>query len=310
MCWVDNIYRWLEISITCSGELAEALAETMSRYIKNGVAIESLTTFDTADYEFKATGDVKVSVYLENDSSLDLTRQKIEEAVWHFSQIVSIPEPQFREISDEDWMASWKRHYQPIYIGKKFLVLPAWIDAKPDEKRTVIRIDPAMAFGTGTHPSTQLCLLAIEDYLEQGVDVIDLGCGSGILAIAALKHGAEYALAVDTDQNAVDATRTNASLNNIEDNLGTYKGSLDDISHGNYPLTQASFVLANILAPVIIKLFKEGLAKTLKPDGIMVLAGILENQAEQVLTAIKTSGLRLLQQYQINDWVALVVTHD
>ncbi len=117
-------------------------------------------------------------------------------------------------------------------------------------------------------------------------------------------------MAVDTDQNAVDATRTNASLNNIESNLGIYKGSLDDILHGDYPLTQASFVLANILAPVIIKLFKEGLAKTLKPDGIMVLAGILENQAEQVITAIKTSGLRLLQQYQIDDWVALVVTHD
>lgn len=302
-----DTFRWLQMSITCSGELAEAIAEAMSRFVKEGVAIESVTTFDTENYEFKSTGDAKVSVYLENDDALESTRQRLEEVVWHFSQIVPIPAPEFKQIQDEDWMAAWKKNYQPIKVGIKFLVLPSWMEASTGETRTIIRIDPAMAFGTGTHPSTQLCLLAIEDHLKPGLDVIDLGCGSGILAIAALKHGAKYALALDTDQNAVIATKANAAINGIQENLDTFKGSLDDILDGDYQIKQASFVMANILAPVIIKLFKEGLSLTLKPGGLMILAGILENQAEEVLTAVKTSGLHLIQKYQQDDWVALVV---
>jgi ribosomal protein L11 methyltransferase len=304
---VAENFRWLEVSITCSGELAEALAEALSRFAENGVVIESITTFDTDEYEFKATGNVKVIAYLDNNTQLETTRQQLEEALWHFSQIVPIPAPEYRLIQDEDWMAAWKKHYQPIKVGRKWLILPAWLEADPGEHRTIIRIDPAMAFGTGAHPSTQLCLLAIEDHLLPGQNVIDLGCGSGILAIAALKLGAADALAVDTDEQAVIATQNNARINGIHNHLATSQGSIQKILQGDFAIKQAPFVLANILAPVLMRLFKEGLADILTPGGKLVLAGILDNQVDDVIAAAKTARLALIAHYQHEDWVALVV---
>lgn len=305
---MDKPHRWLEVSLICSGELAEAIAEALSRFAENGVVMESLTTFDTTDYEFKATGDVRVAAYLENTPDLEQTRLQIEQTLWHYQAIMPIPELKYQWIQDEDWMAAWKKNYQPIQVGKEFLILPAWLEQNPHETRTVIRIDPAMAFGTGTHPSTQLCLQAIEDFLLSTQNVIDLGCGSGILAIAALKRGASYALAVDTDELAVSATQSNAVFNGIHNHLDAHRGSLDDILHGDYAIQNAPLVLANILAPVLIRLLKEGLSHLITPQGTLVMAGILETQADDVILAAKTAGLTYIKRYQKDDWVALLFT--
>ena len=148
--------------------------------------------------------------------------------------------------------------------------------------------------------------MAIEDYLEVGNDVIDIGCGSGILAIAALTLGASYALAVDTDDLAVEATKKNSIINKRHAMLASHRGSLDDSLHVDYAIRQAPLVLANILAPGLIQLLKEGLAKTIAPGGKLVMAGILDTQAESVIQASKTAGLNLDNQYQQDDWVALV----
>lgn len=297
---------WLEVSVICNGEIGEAVAEVMARFAENGVVIESITEFDQKAYEQVETDKVRVLCYLNNDENVEQKSLQLQESLWHLSQISPIAAPQLQTIQDEDWMASWKNNYKPIKVGKNWLILPAWIEPDPSETRQIIRIDPAMAFGTGTHPSTQLCLLAIEDYLKVGQDVIDLGCGSGILAIAALKLGASYALAVDTDDLAVEATKKNAIINKIHTNLASHRGSLDDILHGDYVIRQAPLVLANILAPVLIQLLKEGLARTISPGGKLVMAGILETQAESVIQASKTAGLNLVNQYQQDDWVALV----
>lgn len=297
---------WLEVSVICNGEIGEAVAEVMARFAENGVVIESITEFDQKAYEQVETDKVRVLCYLNNDENVEQKSLQLQESLWHLSQISPIAAPQLQTIQDEDWMASWKNNYKPIKVGKNWLILPAWIEPDPSETRQIIRIDPAMAFGTGTHPSTQLCLLAIEDYLKVGQDVIDLGCGSGILAIAALKLGASYALAVDTDDLAVEATKKNAIINKIHTNLASHRGSLDDILHGDYVIRQAPLVLANILAPVLIQLLKEGLARTITPGGKLVMAGILETQAESVIQASKTAGLNLVNQYQQDDWVALV----
>jgi ribosomal protein L11 methyltransferase len=204
-------------------------------------------------------------------------------------------------------MTVWKQNYQPLRVGKNWLILPAWLELPEGETRRVVRIDPAMAFGTGTHPSTQLCLLAIEDTIRPGQPVIDLGCGSGILSIAALKAGASQALAVDIDEQAVIATHANARINAIDEKVEAVQGSLADILTGKYSLQQAPLVLANILAPVLIRLFDEGLADLIAPGGKLVLAGILENQAEDVLSAARARGLNLIAKYQQEDWVGLVV---
>lgn len=298
---------WLEVSLTCNGELAEAVAEVFARYAPDGVVIEAVTKYNPEQHEQVPTDLVRVVAYLPQDEALESTRLRLEEAFWHLRQIESFPDLQYNTIEDQDWMAAWKQHYQPLKIGKKWLVLPAWIPSDPAETRTVVRIDPAMAFGTGTHLTTQLCLLAIEDHLVPNQAGIDLGCGSGILAIAALKAGASFALALDTDPLAVQATQRNAQLNDVQANLQVAQGSLVDILAGQFDLKQAPLVLANILAPVLVSLFQQGLAQLLQPGGRLVLSGILESQADEVLTAGREAGLRLIQRYQAEDWLALVM---
>lgn len=298
---------WTEVSLTCSGELAEAVAEVFARFSPDGVVLDNVTRYDSERHEHIPTGMVRVAAYLPQDDELESKKRSLEEALWYMGKIVPLPGPEFISIEDQDWMTVWKQNYQPLRIGKHWLILPAWLDIPEGETRRVVRIDPAMAFGTGTHPSTQLCLLAVEEYPCAGQPVIDLGCGSGILSIAALKAGASHALAVDIDELAVQATLANARLNHSESQIEAAQGSLSEILAGEYSLKQAPLVLANILAPVLIRLFHEGLADLVAPGGKLVLAGILENQSEDVLSAAKARGLTLVMKYQQEDWVALVV---
>lgn len=297
----------MEVTLECSGELAEAVAEVFARYCPEGVVLDNITTYDAEKHEHIPTGMMRVAAYLSQDDDLESKKRSLEEALWYMGRIVPLPAPEFISIEDQDWMTVWKQNYQPLRVGKSWLILPAWLELPEGETRRVVRIDPAMAFGTGTHPSTQLCLLAIEDTIRPGQPVIDLGCGSGILSIAALKAGASQALAVDIDEQAVSATYANARINAIDDKVEAAQGSLADILTGKYSLQQAPLVLANILAPVLIRLFEEGLADLIAPGGKLVLAGILENQAEDVLAAARARGLDLIAKYQQEDWVGLVV---
>jgi ribosomal protein L11 methyltransferase len=208
-------------------------------------------------------------------------------------------------IQDEDWMASWKDHYQPIPIGKKLLILPAWMK-DPQEGRIAVKIDPSMAFGTGTHPSTQLCMELLEETVQPGQPVIDVGGGSGILSIGAVKLGASHALAVDIDNAAIRSTRENAQANEVLDRIETGIGSVAEIQDGQFSIRQAPLVLANILAPTIIRLFEAGLANLVSMGGSLVLSGILDTQAQGVVEAAEAHGLKRVDQRQINDWVAIV----
>lgn len=301
--------HWLEISLTIDGELAEAVAEVLSRFCSNGVVVESGVIYNDAEDEGTPVGPVRVYGYLIQDENIEDTRQRLLEALWHLGQISPLPEPAFREIEDEDWMSSWKKHYQPIPIGEKLLILPAWID-RQDPGRVAVRIDPSMAFGTGTHPTTQLCLELVEKFVQPGMNVIDIGCGSGILSIAALKLGAKRAVAVDIDSAAIRATRENAAANGIDDGLETGLGSVTELLQRRFSLTRAPLVLANILAPVIIRLFEDGLAKLVTPEGVLVLSGILYEQVKSVRAAADRQGLCFLESLQMGDWVALALQKD
>jgi ribosomal protein L11 methyltransferase len=225
------------------------------------------------------------------DEHLEETRQRLDEALWHLGRIQPIPEPAYRPILDEDWMSSWKKHYHPIPIGKRLLVLPAWAE-QTDMNRIAVRIDPSMAFGTGTHPSTQLCLEMVETYTIPGQPAIDVGCGSGILSIAALKLGASLALGVDI-------------ANGVADLMECGLGSVDEILAGKFSIGQAPFVLANILANVLIALLEAGLAQTVSPAGVLVMAGILAEQSQKVETAAAAQGLTFLECRQSGDWISL-----
>jgi ribosomal protein L11 methyltransferase len=303
--------RWLEVSLSVEPELAEAVSEVISRFASNGVVVERGVTYLGDEDEGTAIGAARVFGYLAVDENIEETRQRLEESLWYLGRIADsmsapLPEPTYRPVQDEDWMAAWKQHYRPIEIGQRLLILPAWIP-EPDGQRIAVKIDPSMAFGTGTHPTTQLCMELLESTVQPGQPVIDVGCGSGILSIAAMKLGASRALAVDIDNAAIRSTKENAQANGVLDSIETGIGSVREIRDGLFGFKKAPLVLANILAPVIIRLFGDGLADLLAPGGKMVLSGILDAQANGVADVAALHGLRPVEQKQIGDWVAIVL---
>jgi len=304
----DQDIRWIEVKITTDGELAEALAEVLGRFVSNGVVIETVTQFNPQTHENEPTGEITVAGYLGVDEHLEAKRRKLEEAMWHLGQISPLPPAQFTPIKDEDWMAAWKVHYHPVKIGKNLLINPAWKKVDPGETRLVVRINPAMAFGTGTHPTTQLCLRLLEGHLVPGEAVIDVGCGSGILSIAALQMGATRVLAVDVDSQAVASTLENAALNNLPPGvLETGKGSVEEILTGRFTIREAPLVLVNILAPVIVRLFGQGLRHLVSDGGRLLLSGILEEQEPGVQQAAEDAGFKMIDRLTDGDWVGLAM---
>jgi ribosomal protein L11 methyltransferase len=296
--------RWLEVSLVVDGEMAEALADVLGRHVSNGVVVESGVRYNDAEDEGTPVGPVKVYGYLPADERLEERRQRLEEALWYLGRIQPLPAAEYRPVEDEDWMVAWKKHYHPIPVGKKLLVLPAWLES-PDPDRIAIRIDPSMAFGTGTHPTTQLCLELLEGLVQPGMPVIDVGCGSGILSIGAALLGSGPITAVDIDSQAVRSTRENAAANGVLEKIETGEGSVAELLEGRFSRSAAPLVLANILAPVILRLFEGGLDQLVSPGGTLVLSGILAEQASDVQEAACARGLSLVETRQIGDWVAL-----
>lgn len=300
--------HWREIKIQVNSELAEALAEVLGRFVSGGVVVQAVTRFNSHTQENEPTGEVLISGYLLVDEKLAANQQKIEEALWHLSQIEPIPRPQYADIQDQDWMKAWKEHYSPIEIGEKMLVMPAWQELQAGESRSVIRINPAMAFGTGTHPTTQLCMRLMEKHLTQGTRVIDIGCGSGILSIAALKLGAKNVIAVDVDGQAIDSTKENAILNGISSTtLEIGKGSVKEILSGQFSYDHASLVMVNILASIILRLFEQGLADIVTKDGMLLLSGILIHQEEEIMDTAQQKGFKLVSRLSDGDWVSVAL---
>jgi ribosomal protein L11 methyltransferase len=302
---------WLEVSLSVNGELAEAVADVLARFAPNGVMTEQGVRYTDNEDEGTPAGPITVRAYLEMNDYIEEKRQKLEESLYYLGMIQPLPAPIYKEIADQNWMEAWKQHYKPILIGKRLVILPAWLDS-PDPNRVAIRIDPGMAFGTGTHPTTQLCLELMEAiagaYGPPPVRVIDVGCGSGILSIAALKLGARAALAVDIDPGSIKNARENAATNHVGDELILGVGSVQEILDGKFAFSKAPLVVANILAPVIIRLFDEGLAELVEENGVFVLSGILQEQAQGVIEAGQARGLRLNERKQIGDWIALTIS--
>jgi len=298
--------NWLEVSLTVNGELAESVADVFARFAPNGVMTEQGVKFLDEEDEGTATGPITVRAYLEVNEQLEETRQKLEESLFYLGMITPVPPPSYKQIADQNWMEAWKQHYKPILIGQRLLILPAWLES-PEPSRIPIKIDPGMAFGTGTHPTTQLCL----ELMEVSTDhhplstVIDVGCGSGILSIAALKLGAKTVLGVDIDIESVKNSRENADTNGVGEELLLGQGSVTEILAGSFQFKSAPLVVANILAPIIIRLFDAGLADLVEPNGEIILSGILAHQAENVIEAAQAKGLKRNDQRQIADWVAI-----
>lgn len=316
--------KWLEVSLTVDGELAEAVADVLARFAPNGVMTEQGIKFaDSAD-PGTPSGPIIVRAYLEMDEFIEETRQKLEESLFYLGMIQPVPPPVYRQIADQNWMEAWKQHYKPVPVGERLIILPVWLDS-PEQERIPIKIDPGMAFGTGTHPTTQLCLALIEEIVnktsmwnEPGSEtnlnflpskVIDIGCGSGILSIAALKLGVGTALGVDIDIESVKNSRANADQNGIDEEFIIGQGSVREVLDGKFPFKSAPLVVANILAPIILRLFEAGLVGLAEPGGKVILSGILQEQEGDVLDSAGAKGLVLEARKQMGDWVAFSLSN-
>lgn len=321
--------NWLEVSMTVDGELAESVADVFARFAPNGVMTEQGVKYNDDEDAGTPTGPITVRAYLEVNDQLEETRQKLEESLFYLGMIQPLPTPVYKQIADQNWMEAWKQHYKPIRIGKRLLILPAWMES-PEPTRVAIKIDPGMAFGTGTHPTTQLCLELMELWMchpersegshrgsgdsslatlaQNDVKVIDVGCGSGILSIAAIKLGASKVLGVDIDSESIVNSRENANVNEVGEELMLGVGSLQEIIEGKFAFKSAPLVVANILAPVIVRLFDAGLADLIEEGGSIILSGILQEQKKSVLEAAQAKRLKMTEWRQRGDWVALTMS--
>lgn len=294
---------WLEVSVRTDGEAAEAVAEALQPLAHgNGVVLEQLG--DPHDLDPLALEpEVTVKIYLPEDQDTPAVRRRIEEIIYHLGRLYPIPAPTFRELADEDWANAWKAHYHPFRVGQRLWIQPSWLALEAERAGDVIlTLDPGMAFGTGLHPTTQMCLQAIEQLTRPGSTMLDVGTGTGILAIAAAKLGASAVLGVDNDRLAVAAASENAAKNDVASQITIREGTLAEV-----PLAPYDLVVVNILAPVIVGLLREGgLLGYVAPAGQLVLSGIIDEQAPQVIAALTAAGGSVHEMLTVRDWVAII----
>lgn len=292
--------KWIEVNVRVDSEAAEAVCELFNRVNRGGEGGNAV--IESSGYD--ARGElvdptIVVKTYVPVDRQSEEIRRQIEEGLWHLGQLYPIPTPAFRVLTQDDWANAWKEHFPPLRVGEHLVIKPSWRawDAAPGD--IVIELDPGMAFGTGLHPSTRLCLTLLERHLRPGMRVLDQGSGSGILSLAAAKLGAARVIACDIDPAAVQATAENALRNRLEERIQV-------IQSERPPAGMYDLILCNILADTIINLVREGLAFHLAPGGVLIASGIIEARADEVHTTLTTYGLRVRERRYEGDWVALM----
>ncbi len=302
---------WLEVSLRVTSELAEAVSAALQPLAHQGVALELETPDPDADpetaIELHADAILSVRAYLALESNREELQLEVERVLWPLRMIaresgLTLPAPEFKPVQNADWAELWKSHYRPLQVGEQLLIVPVWEQVEINSDDIAIYMDPGQAFGTGVHPTTQLCLAAIERYLHPGQRVLDLGCGAGILSIAAAKLGAARVDGLDIDPVAVQATQENAVVNNVAPTVNATLGSLAEaLQRSAYEL-----VVANILSKVVIEMLHSGLADTIAEGGVVILSGILVEQVDEVRVAMEAQGLKDCRLEQLEDWAALI----
>ncbi|MGB9803360.1 50S ribosomal protein L11 methyltransferase [Desulfofundulus sp.] len=300
--------HWLEIAVTTPPEWVEAVSNIFIELGTGGVAIEDPALFslylqrpqdEVALDPLSLPREPVVKAYLPVDENLGAHLAALKErlALVEGRDVFII---NTREIREEDWANSWKVYYRPVCVGRKLVVKPAWEEYRPLPGQVVIEMDPGMAFGCGTHPSTRLCLALLEDILAGGEVVVDAGTGSGILAIAAALLGASRVVAVDNDPVAVEAARRNVEQNRVKDLVEVMRGDLLAGVEG-----PVDVVVANIVADVIMRLVTQ-VRDILKPAGLFIASGIIEGREQDVVRTLHTHGFEIIDRRCSGDWHALL----
>lgn len=279
--------KWAEISIQTTQEAIEAVANILHEEGAGGVIIEDhvlVAYFPVSSYLMETIEQIKQLVINLRDYNINIGKGTLEVS----------------EVDEEEWADNWKKYYKPVKISEKFLITPVWEQVKKNSDEIVIELDPGMAFGTGTHPTTVLTIRALEKTINGGEEIIDVGCGTGILSIAAAKLGAGKILALDLDQVAINSAKLNTKINNVDSIIDIKQNDLlNGIS------IEADVIVANILPDVIVQLAGDA-TRTLKTGGIFIASGIIDSKEELVRNVLEQSGLTVQETLSLEDWVAII----
>lgn len=308
--------NWIEITIHTTNEASEIVESILLDYGSTGVAIEDPTTLEENLHDDFGTivelsptdfPDVGVIVkgYINELNFDDETFTRFKGELEQLGQNINIGEffkIETTTIKDSDWENSWKDYFDILNIGEKFVIVPTWREYENEENKYVINIDPGMAFGTGGHETTSLCIKNLEKYVKPHDDIIDVGCGSGILSIAASYLTDGEIKAVDLDKLAVDVSRENFTLNNLENRITVEEASLLTKETKKY-----NVIVANILAH-IIELMLDDAYKLLEDGGYYITSGIIKDKKDELLEKMLERGFKLVEETSDNEWYSFVVT--
>lgn len=296
--------KWLELSVRTPSEYVEPLSHLFSLYGEGAVVIENVGGYDLDDGHASITDDlVTVLTYLPQNSTTSLRQSHIDLGLRLLAHVASISPLKERMMEADEWSTAWKKHFHVLRIGQRTVIVPSWLRYDPAEQDAVILLDPGMAFGTGYHPTTKMCLEELENRTIQGKRVLDVGCGSGILCIAASKYGAETVVGLDKDPMAIEVAKANLDSNSIV-NATLEKGSVP------HPIaTPKSFdlVVANISAVVILELV-EDLVGAAKVGGHVIVSGFLEEKMAYVAERLTSAGTSIDRRIIEDDWVLMVAS--
>ncbi len=308
--------KFTEVTIHTTTEGSELVADVLWRYTGYGVAISDVKDvialqqnkamyWDYIDENLTcARSDVLVKAFIakeQTNNTLPLIRADLNELAVNSAGLTALGslECTRREVEGDDWIEIWKKHFRPIHIGEKIVVCPEWIKYEKKHYEQVVKLDSNMAFGTGEHETTAMCLKLLQQYLTPHSVCIDVGCGSGILGISAIKLGAEYAYLTDIDFVAVESAKHNAEINGV--------GSQVTVAHSNLldnAQIKGDIMLANITAEILCSL-APSIPKNLKEGGALILSGIIESRLEKVISTFTEQNLKLEKQLNEGEWFAL-----
>ncbi|GGC92140.1 ribosomal protein L11 methyltransferase [Thalassobacillus devorans] len=309
--------KWSEVCIHTTNEAVEPVSNILHEAGASGVVIEDpqdmekerragfgeLYDLDPDDYPSEG---VYVKAYLPVNSFLSETIDAVKQSINSLAEYdiqLGKNKVTLSEVNEEDWANEWKKYYKPVKVSDKVTIIPTWEEYDPvSSDEVIIEMDPGMAFGTGTHPTTVLSIQAIERFLNEGDLVLDVGAGSGILSVASVLLGASKVLAYDLDEIAVSSTENNARLNQVEDRINARQ---NDLLNGVD--VKADLIVSNILAEIIVR-FTEDAYKLLKPGGYFITSGIIQGKKEHVKQSLKNAGFEIVEVNQMEDWISIIAT--
>lgn len=310
---MDNIMEenWSEIAITVDTKDIETAGNIANMVVPYGIYIE-----DYSDLENEVMEIAHIDLIEESLLNADRTKAIIHvyvnphenplEAVSFIKERLDSENIKYEinisNCATEDWVNNWKQYFHPMPTGEKLLIRPTWEDEYDPQGRTVLHIEPGLAFGTGSHPTTKLCLETLEKHIDKDSTVLDIGCGSGILSIACLLLGAKSAFGVDIDSLAVKTAKENALENGFKDDKFTVvQGNLSDKVTGKYKV-----IVANIVADIIMEFNKE-VGRFLEDDGVYITGGIIESREPEVLDSFGENGFKVIERYEEKGWLVFVL---